>query len=149
MSDNDAWINAKTAADVLRVSERQVNRRGNDGDLQTKRVGPRRVLYLRSDVERLAAELQVVERPRQQVIPKREMVPMRDVLGTIERAQTELTKAREEVGYLRGQLDTQQKQLTDAEATRHQLGEAQARIAELEQQLKHAGPWWWRLFRRS
>ncbi|GAC1307624.1 MAG: hypothetical protein NVSMB27_45570 [Ktedonobacteraceae bacterium] len=149
MSDSDEWIDAKTAADILRVTERQVNRRGNDGDLQMKRIGPRRVVYLRADVERLAAALHVSDRPRSQVIPKREMVPMRDVLGTIERAQTELTKAREEVGYLRGQLDAQQKQLADAEATRRQLEIAQARIAELEQQVRQAGPWWWRILRRS
>ncbi len=149
MSDNDAWIDAKTAADVLRVSERQVNRRGNDGDVQTKRVGPRRVLYLRSDVERLAKELQVLERPRSTVIPKRDMVPMRDVVGSIERINGELVKAREEVGYLRGQLDTQAKQLTDQETTRRQLEQANARIVELERQVHAvAGPWWKQIFRR-
>jgi DNA repair exonuclease SbcCD ATPase subunit len=77
------------------------------------------------------------------------MVPMKDVLGTIERAQTELTKAREEVGYLRGQLDAQHKQLTDAEATRQQLVAAQARIAQLEQDLQGRTPWWKRLLGRS
>lgn len=58
------YISAKEASRILRVSERQVNYYGHNGQLRTMRAG-RRVLYHRSDVERLAATLQVDIRPQQ------------------------------------------------------------------------------------
>ena len=48
MSNNAAYIPVETAAEILRMTARQVNRYGNEGRLQTRRAG-RRVLYLRSD----------------------------------------------------------------------------------------------------
>ncbi len=46
----DDYISAPEAAEMLRVSARQVNRYGQAGRIQTQRIG-RRVLYLRTDVD--------------------------------------------------------------------------------------------------
>ena len=62
MSDKQNWLTAAQAAQVLKVTQRQINRYGALGRLNTKRVG-RRVLYLASDVAQLADDLQVDTRP--------------------------------------------------------------------------------------
>lgn len=62
MSERQNWLTAAQAAQVLKVTQRQVNRYGALGRLSTKRVG-RRVLYLASDVAQLADDLQVDTRP--------------------------------------------------------------------------------------
>lgn len=170
MSDIDEWIDARTAASILRISERHVNRRGTDGSITMRRVGPRRVLYLRSDVERIAAETQASERPRQQLIPRAEMLPMKDAIGTLEQARHERDAARDEASYLRGQLATQTQQLeaqskmlVDAQELRIQLAQAQerletaqarqeaaeAKLALAESRTEHQISWWQRLFGRS
>jgi hypothetical protein len=64
MSD-ERWITVTEAADILRMTARQVNRYGNppNARLRTKRSG-RRVLYLMSDVTALADDLRVDIRPQ-------------------------------------------------------------------------------------
>lgn len=67
MSDNLApreYISAKEAARLLKVSERQVNYYGHNGQIRIQRAG-RRVLYHAGDVVRLAQQLQVDIRPQQ------------------------------------------------------------------------------------
>ena len=58
------YISAEEAAKLLKVSERQVNYYGHNGQLRIQRAG-RRVLYHAGDVERLAQQLQVDIRPQQ------------------------------------------------------------------------------------
>lgn len=58
------YISAKEAAKLLKVSERQVNYYGHNGQIRIHRAG-RRVLYHVGDVERLAQQLQVDIRPQQ------------------------------------------------------------------------------------
>ena len=58
------YISAKEAARLLKVSERQVNYYGHNGQIRIQRLG-RRVLYHAGDVERLAQQLQVDIRPQQ------------------------------------------------------------------------------------
>jgi hypothetical protein len=53
--NDESWISAATAADVLGVPVAQVRHYGATGRLQSKRLG-RRVLYLAEDVDRLAGE---------------------------------------------------------------------------------------------
>jgi DNA-binding transcriptional MerR regulator len=58
------YISAKEAAKLLKVSERQINYYGHNGQIQIQRAG-RRVLYHAGDVARLAEQLQVDIRPQQ------------------------------------------------------------------------------------
>ncbi len=58
------YISAREAAVRLRVTERQVNYYGHNGQLRTQRIG-RRVAYHAGDVARLAEQLQVDIRPQQ------------------------------------------------------------------------------------
>ena len=59
----ERWITVNEAAEILKMTTRQVNRYGNElGKIATKRSG-RRVLYLLSDVVTLADELRVDIRP--------------------------------------------------------------------------------------
>jgi hypothetical protein len=62
MSNEQNWITANEAAEVLRLTSRQVHRYGESGKIKTRRAG-RRVLFLASDVASLADELQVDHKP--------------------------------------------------------------------------------------
>src|SRR5689334_16658001 len=67
MATNDGqteptWLSAEAAAQVLRMSARQVHRYGQSGDIHTRKAG-RRILYLASDVAKLADKLHVDDRP--------------------------------------------------------------------------------------
>jgi len=134
----DEWIDVRTAAEILKVSDRQVNNYGH-GDppkLRTRRAGPRRTLYLREDVDALAEETGASSRPGRKTIPRAEMVPVHEVL-------TQVSQAQQQVGYLQGQLDLlkdqmaeQQKLLVAAEDTRRDLAVTQERLQAAQQQLQ-------------
>jgi hypothetical protein len=53
--NDETWMSAATAAEVLGVSVERVRHYGSTGRLRSKRQG-RRVLYLAEDVDRLAGE---------------------------------------------------------------------------------------------
>src|SRR3712207_5748995 len=63
-NQNDEYIPVETAADLLQLGVRMVNRYGNPAynRLQTRKVG-RRVLYRKADVLALADELGVAHQP--------------------------------------------------------------------------------------
>src|ERR687893_1098488 len=111
MSNNAAYIPVETAAELLRMTARAVNRYGNEGRLQTRRAG-RRVLYLRSDVEALGAELGVALRPAPR--PRAELVPVGQMLGYLRKRDARLDElhrqllaAATEIGKLQQMIEHQ------------------------------------------
>ena len=62
MNDDTTWLTASDAAQLLRVTPRQVHRYAEQGQLVTRRAG-RRVLFDSASVAHLADELQVDVRP--------------------------------------------------------------------------------------
>ena len=90
--NDERWITVTEAAEILRMTPRQVNRYGNENRLHTKRAG-RRVLYLLSDVTALADELQVDIRPAPaQSALARPVEEVRDYLQKLVEAQQELER---------------------------------------------------------
>ena len=90
--NEERWIPVTEAAEILRMTPRQVNRYGNDNRLRTKRAG-RRILYAFSDVTRLADELQVDIRPLAPQSPlARPVEEVRDYLQKLVEAQHELER---------------------------------------------------------
>lgn len=71
MSEQQTWLTAADAAQVLRVSTRQVHRYAETGQLVTRRAG-RRVLFSAASVAQLADDLAVDIRPAAQT---RELMP--------------------------------------------------------------------------
>lgn len=71
MSEQQNWLTAADAAQVLRVSARQVHRYAEEGKLVTRRAG-RRVLFSAASVAQLADDLAVDIRPASQ---SRELIP--------------------------------------------------------------------------
>jgi hypothetical protein len=71
MSDEQTWLTAADAAQVLRVSTRQVHRYAETGQLVTRRAG-RRVLFSAASVAQLADDLAVDIRPAAQT---RDLMP--------------------------------------------------------------------------
>ena len=103
------YIPVETAAEILKMSARMVNKYGNDGRIQTKRAG-RRVLYLRDDVEALADELGVDLRPPPKA-PRADLVPVGEMMEYIrdrdtrnEELQRQLLQAVAEIATLRERL---------------------------------------------
>ncbi len=139
------YIEVDEAAQILRITPRQVNRYGNDGRIRTKRAG-RRVFYLRTDVEALAEELDVDHRPSPKS-PKAELVPVGEMLEylrdrdqKVDELQGKLVAAAAEVGRLTGIIE-QQKQLMEDRDNLLQ------RITQLEAQLVDAQrPWYKKWF---
>jgi hypothetical protein len=56
------WLTATEAAEILKMTSRQVHRYGESGKITTRRAG-RRVLFLGEEVAALADELQVEHKP--------------------------------------------------------------------------------------
>ncbi len=113
------------------MTARAVNRYGNDGRLQTRRAG-RRVLYLRSDVEALAAELGVALRPAPR--PRAELVPVGQMLdylrerdARLDELHRQLLSAAAEIGRLQQTIEHQRLLADQAEQLR-------ARVADLEEE---------------
>jgi hypothetical protein len=71
MSEQQTWLTAADAAQVLRVSARQVHRYAETGQLVTRRAG-RRVLFSSASVAKLADDLAVDIRPAAQ---SRDLIP--------------------------------------------------------------------------
>jgi chromosome segregation ATPase len=146
------FIPVEDVADLLGVSKRQAMRYAHRSDVQTQQDG-RRILYRRADVERLAKERDAKhDRP---IVPHTEVMPPGRLVDLIIQLQQQNAGLNQDVGRLRGLLETQQQLAEDAEQTRRQLAEAEAQAAaarqeasdlraELERLRSH--PWWRRLF---
>ncbi len=140
MSNNDAaYIPVETAAEILRMTARQVNRYGNEGRLQTRRAG-RRVLYLRSDVDALAAELGVTLRPAPR--PRAELVPVGQMLdylrerdARLDELQRQLLSAATEIGRLQQTIEHQRLLAVQAEQLRTRVAELEAERDQLRAEL--------------
>jgi hypothetical protein len=158
VSDDD-YISAGDAADLLGVTERQVNRYGlgDPPKLRTRRNG-RRVFYLRSDVLALSETLNA-GRPRPGPRPKTEVMPVGQVLdylrekdAALAQRERELLQLAAELGAVKQELgnkaalidhaNTQQQRLETAiEELRAERDELKRRLEEAQQQR----PWWKRL----
>jgi hypothetical protein len=113
MSDQQTWLTAADAAQVLRVSARQVHRYAEMGQLVTRRAG-RRVLFSAASVAQLADDLAVDIRPATQ---SRDLIPpelvrhigeqaeqMRRYGETSERIEQRLDRMEQKLGQP-GQLE--------------------------------------------
>ncbi len=157
MADEE-WITVEEAARILHLSPRQTHR----AEVQKKLIG-RRAMFLRADVERLAADSEAHLRPaplapRAEIMPQGEMLDylrerdqdVRDAQGRAEAAQQHLAQAMLEIGRLQNQLEGR---LLPDQAAALQTREAQleAQVAQLQAELdrlSHANqprPWWRRL----
>ncbi len=154
----DEWITVEEAATILRLSVRQTHR----AEVEKKTIG-RRAMFLRADVERLAAETEAHLRPaplapRAEIMPAGEMLDylrerdqdVRDAQTRAETAHQHLAQAMLEIGRLQNQLEGR---LLPDEAAALQTREAQleAQVAQLQAELDRLShpdlprPWWRRL----
>jgi DNA-binding transcriptional MerR regulator len=115
------YISAKEAARLLKVSERQVNYYGHNGQIRIQRAG-RRVLYHAGDVARLAAQLQVDIRPQQ--------ITRSDV-------------NEELISYVQERRQRDQEFLEEQRKIAEQLGRIEAKLNQ--PQPKPSGPTWQQL----
>ena len=88
--DNDRYLTADQAAEILGTSPRSIHRYGESGQLRTRKTG-RRVMYHEGDVHRMARDLQVQRRG-----------PDPDEVGHL---RDMLTQATYRIGYLEAQLE--------------------------------------------
>jgi chromosome segregation ATPase len=168
--DPNDYISEAEAASILHRSERQVRRYARTEKVMSEEIAGVR-MYLRRDVEALAAELRERDRTR----PARsELVPMGDVLEHLARKDDEirdlnerLQRAMLEIGRLQGQNEAQQRLLTtgDSDQTRPEddrtgpnmagHGQEQVRVLEAErdrykaevERLRRRNFWQWLLGR--
>ena len=149
MSNNDAeYIPVETAAEILKITTRHVNRFGNEGKIRTRKAG-RRILYLREDVQALAEELGVdlvpVPRPlKADLVPAGEMLEyIRERDRNLEEMQRQLIAIANQNGRLQEQAATAKLLMDDNQSLRE-------RIAVLEAELAQANhPWYKKLFGHS
>jgi hypothetical protein len=148
MADEE-YITVEDAADILRVVPRQVNRYGNgpDARLRTRKAG-RRVLYHRGDVETLADDLGVVNKPQTPRTPASELVPQGKVL---EEWRLREREHQEQINELHAKLNAAAHRIGELEAQlQHRLSPEQERalrdeLAAYKTQLSGGRPWWKRL----
>jgi hypothetical protein len=128
MSDPVKWLTVSEAAAILRMTPRQVNRYGNTGRIRTQRAG-RRVLYHNIDVEQLADELRVDERPHAQ--PSSLAAPLASLADQLRDRDHQLAESQRRLEERLERIEAQQRQLPsgDREELRQLLTEV---IAERE-----------------
>jgi hypothetical protein len=131
MSDDSNWISSKEAQRRLNRGERMLRNYAKRGQLRT-RVRGRTIQYHADDVSALATELPEDDRQR---VPEQAIVPPGVMLDHIRELERQLSEAMAQVGYLRGQLDTQQLQLTEAKQAQRLLIDTEKRADQLQQQL--------------
>jgi excisionase family DNA binding protein len=149
MTDNDTnYITLEDAARLLGKSQRTVYRYAEQGRLNTHDT-PAGKLFERSQVETLAAELNVTPQPVQ---PVTELVPLSDMLAALERERertqdkerminqlmVRISDLREEIGRLEERTETQQRALTDLDMARQRAIALEQLNAELQAQLEAA-----------
>ena len=143
MSD-DEWITVEEAASILGVSPRQVHRYG-ETRLKTKQA-KRRTLFFRADVEALAQEFGLADRPppaprpaKQELVPAGEMLDyLRERDRQLAEAQSKLEQALLTIGRLQGELER-------ANELRRLLDDTQAERDRLREEIASRKPWWKRL----
>ncbi len=132
MSGNDEYITAEEAGMILRVGARQAVRYADR--VRTRKAG-KRILLHKGDVEQLAHEIGAEHKGA--VPPPAELVPVGAMMETFERQQQQLVLFSREIGRLEGTLQSQQKQLDEAEAIRRRVWELETErdrlLAEIEQ----------------
>ena len=106
MNDDSNWISAREAQQRLGRGERQLRNYANKGRLRSRLHG-RRLEYYEPDVADLAGTLPEDDRPR---VVEQSVMPAGEMLNHIRELERQLGEALAQVGYLRGQLDTQQLQ---------------------------------------
>ena len=134
MNDDSNWISAREAQQRLGRGERQLRNYAKQGRLRNRMHG-RRLEYYEPDVADLAGTLP--EDDRQRVV-EQSVMPAGEMLNHIRELERQLGEAMAQVGYLRGQLDTQQLQLTEAKQAQRLLVDKEREAAELERALNRA-----------
>jgi excisionase family DNA binding protein len=125
--DNDRYLTADQAADILGTSGRTVHRYGEAGQIRTRKTG-RRVMFHEGDIHQLARDLQTQRRgpDPDEVDRLREMVQQASYrIGYLE-AQLERRLLPDHEMQLRDELAAQK---TRVETLQGQLDQAQAQIA--------------------
>lgn len=130
-NDDSNWISSKEAQRRLNRGERMLRNYAKRGQLRTRLRG-RTVQYHADDVAALAAELPEDDRQR---VPEQTIMPPGVMLDHIRDLERQLSEAMAQIGYLRGQLDTQQLQLTEAKQAQRLLVDTERRADQLQQQL--------------
>ena len=148
MADEE-YITVEDAADILQVVPRQVNRYGNgpDARLRTRKAG-RRVLYHRGDVEQLADDLGVINKPRVPRPSPAEMVPAGEMLQQWRQREQDHDRRVDE---LQAQLNSAARRIGELEALLAQRLEPEQEralrdeLAAVKTLLTGGRPWWKRL----
>ncbi len=155
MSDDAEYIPVEEVAEILQVTTRQAHRygEGENARLRTRKAG-RRVMFNRTDVEALAADLGVLDRPRAQR-PKTDLVPAGEMLDYIrdrdrrlEEYQHQLVQAAAEIGRLQGQMEGQKRLIDEADNIRQMLDEVKAERDQLRVELERRQSLWQRLLKK-
>lgn len=134
MNDDANWISAREAQQRLGRGERQLRNYAKRGRLRSRMRG-RRLEYYEPDVVNIAAELPEDDRQR---VPDQSVMPAGEMLNHIRDLERQLNQAMAEIGYLRGQLETQQLQLTEAKAAQRLLVDKEQEAADLKRALDQA-----------
>ena len=95
------WLTARQAAERLKVTERHVHRLADDGKIERKSLGPRRMLFRARDVDHLAEELMVDLKPEP---VKRDQTALA-ALETLRRGNEALAELQQQASYQGQTLD--------------------------------------------
>lgn len=150
-TEYEEWLTVEQAGEILELGPRMVNRYGNApyNRLRTQRIG-RRVLYHRDDVQALAEELSAA---------RMYSPPVKTELATIPDATTDreleleqrVYAAVEEIGRLKGLLESQRLLTGDRDELLQRVGAAEERARRAEEELERMReaqaeqekrPWW-------
>lgn len=129
---NDEWLTVEDAAVVLGVSARQVNHMGSQGRIRTRhaKAGGRRILYLREDLDAIAAERFKPILP--QLKPQRaELMPISEYRAHVEKLEETLAAMARRIGYLEGQLEERKYILEDSQRARDDLDQLRREREEM------------------
>lgn len=143
-------MTVEQAGEILQLGPRMVNRYGNPpyNRLRTERRG-RRVLYHRDDVMMLAEELTAVRAYSPPV--KTELATIPDTTERELELEHRLYAAAEEIGRLKGLLESQRLLTGDRDELLQRVGAAEERARRAEEELERvrntqneqaAKPWW-------
>jgi len=156
MSD-DEYITSEEAAELLQVVVRQVYRYsdGPNARLRSRPAGRRKMIH-RGDVEQLARDLGVANKPRKKP-PSVELAPamsgeflraLQQKDDEIRQLRNEITQMAHQMGQLQGEVAASRKLFEDQQHVRQRLEAIEDERAELlrGQSSKENQPWWKRLF---
>ncbi len=144
------WLTVEQAGEILQLGPRMVNRYGNPpyNRLRTQRRG-RRVVYHRDDVMVLADELEAARLVSPPV--KTELAPIPEATERTLELEHRLYAAAEEIGRLKGLLESQRLLTGDRDELLQRVGAAEERARRAEEELDRvrttvsttqSKPWW-------